>query len=78
MSDILEGIRRRQVEAAAERRDEFFATRTDIPDLEFLTPECPVCGEYTTTEDDGFLCDGCRIAWRRNGYGHEAERWEDE
>lgn len=67
----------RQREIRAERRAEFFAEETGIPDLEFLTPECSVC-EYPTSYDDGsFYCEECNITWPRSGYGHEAIRDDD-
>lgn len=66
----------RDREAREQRRNEFFVVdgRTDIPDLEFLTPDCPVCGLYTVAEDGQFICEECGIVWPGSGYGHEARR----
>lgn len=64
----------RQRELRDERRAEFFAERDDIPDLEFLTPDCSVCGRYTEFDDGWFSCPECLIAWPRSGYGHQAVR----
>ncbi len=47
-----------------------------IPDLDFWTPDCPVCDRSTDFDSDQFVCSECRIAWPRNGYGSQAERWE--
>lgn len=56
----------------------FFATRSDIPDLEFLPPDCSIC-ECPTDYDDGwFYCDVCRVHWPSTGYGHQARRDADE
>lgn len=59
---------------AEERRDEFFAERSDIPDLEFLTPDCSICGTSTDFDDGSFYCEVCCVTWKRSGYGHEAVR----
>lgn len=42
-------------------------TRQLPGDLEFLTPHCPICAEYTDAEDGGFSCYGCGIAWDKRG-----------
>lgn len=72
-----EQLRQRQEAEAKERRLDWWVDHTDIPDLEFLTPECPICGLPTTAEDGGFICDPCHVHWKGNGYGHEATKWED-
>lgn len=63
----------RQRDLRAERRAEFLAERRAIPDLEFLTPECPMCGLGTMFDDGSFGCEECEVWWPRSGYGHEAE-----
>lgn len=61
--------------AAAKRLSEaHFAETEAIPDLEFLTPDCPVCSESTEVDDGWFLCMVCEVTWPSSGYGHEAER----
>lgn len=40
-------------------------------DLEFLTPSCPICAEYTDAMDGGFSCHGCGIAWDKDGENAE-------
>ena len=40
-------------------------------DLEFLTPHCPICAEYTDPEDGGFSCYRCGIAWDKRGKNAE-------
>lgn len=74
----MESYQTRQRELRAERRAEFAAERSDVPDLEFLTPECPICGLGTTFDDGSFECEECRIVWPRSGYGHEAERHSED
>lgn len=75
---LLDESKCRSEKAAQERRDEFFAERRDIPDLEFQTPECPICGLSTDYDDGGFTCSGCEMTWPRNGYGHHAIDWSGE
>lgn len=70
---LREGRERREAEAR-ERRLDFWAERTDIPDLEFDTPKCPACRLHTECDGDGFYCDGCAVWWPMNGYGHQARR----
>jgi len=36
-------------------------------DLEFLTPQCPICAEHTEPDDLGFDCLGCGISWNKRG-----------
>ena len=62
-------VRERQARITAiadERRAEW--NRDTVPDLEFSTPDCPICG-LPTECDDGFYCDPCGAAWRINGTG---------
>ena len=40
-------------------------------DLEFLTPLCPLCTEYTNSYPDGLQCDRCGIAWDSDGTNPE-------
>lgn len=48
--------------------------RQGIPDLEFLTPDCPVCGLATEFDDGWFECSGCNIVWRlREGRAEAVE-----
>ena len=64
--------RRHQQEAAAKRRAEWREDHTDIPDLEFSPPDCPICWETTDFDDGWFTCEACDVAWPENGYGHLA------
>lgn len=41
-------------------------------DLEFLTPQCPICAEHTDPEDGGYSCYRCGVAW--DGHGENPER----
>lgn len=36
-------------------------------DLEFLTPQCPICAEYTDPVDAGFDCCECGVTWDERG-----------
>jgi hypothetical protein len=36
-------------------------------DLEFLTPQCPICAEHTDAGDRSLSCHGCGIAWDKRG-----------
>ncbi|ACU71917.1 hypothetical protein Caci_3008 [Catenulispora acidiphila DSM 44928] len=45
--------------------------RTLPGDLEFLTPHCPICGDYTDVYPDGLQCDRCGIAWDSDGTNPE-------
>lgn len=59
----------------ADRRAEFAARREPtIPALEFLTPDCSVCGLSTECDSDTFWCVECRISWSHNG--EDGERWD--
>lgn len=59
-----------------DRRKEFAAQHEpEIPPLEFLTPECSVCGRSTECDGDTFSCVECRITWGRNG--EDPERWDN-
>lgn len=40
-------------------------------DLEFLTPQCPICAEYTDAMDGGLSCYPCGIAWDSDGTNPE-------
>lgn len=71
---ILREGRERRAAEQAERRAEFFAGRSDVPDLEFRSPYCSVCGAETGYDGDSFWCEGCGIVWPKNGYGHESVR----
>lgn len=42
-------------------------TDTRIPDLEFVTPECSLCGFPTKSRDGGFTCDRCKFEWSFEG-----------
>ena len=69
---------RRQKAAAQERKEWFTANdEQNLPDLEFLTPNCPMCGLPTEFDDGSFTCQGCCTTWPPSGYGHEAFRWND-
>ena len=70
-------VDRKRIEAAEKLSEAHFAETEKIPDLEFLPPDCPVCFEATEFDDDRFVCEVCRVAWPSNGYGSQAERWED-
>lgn len=48
-----------------------------IPDLEFLTPECPICTTPTEYDDGVYTCPVCIVTWPRNGYGHQATRYAE-
>jgi hypothetical protein len=69
---------RQRRESQEQQSAEHFANPdATIPDLEFSTPDCPIC--YRATDfDDGFSCDVCKVTWPSNGYGHDATRWSDE
>lgn len=70
----MEASRRRRRD---DRRSEFAARREiAIPALEFLTPDCSVCGLRTECDGDSFWCVECRISWGRNG--EDAERWDND
>lgn len=57
------------------RRADFAAQHDpEIPVLEFLTPDCPVCGLSTECDGDSFRCVECRISWGLNG--EDGERWD--
>ena len=71
---ILDDMMRRQQEAAAERRAEWQGGPTDIPDLDFYPPDCPICYLMTDFDDGWFTCKGCDISWPDNGYGSQACR----
>ena len=63
--------------AAEEMSAEHFAQLdATIPDLEFNTPDCPICLTATDFDDGVFVCDVCCISWPRSGYGRDAERYE--
>jgi len=53
-----------------------------IPDLEFLPPDCPICGEGTDYADgELFQCERCEVFWQRDGtdgtfYGDEPDDLE--
>lgn len=40
-------------------------------DLEFLTPNCPICAEYTDAVDGGLSCFNCGVAWDGDGTNPE-------
>jgi hypothetical protein len=40
-------------------------------DLEFLTPNCPICTESTDCDGDGLSCYRCGIAWDSDGTNPE-------
>lgn len=71
----LERRRARIVEAATADARRWFAehgTET-IPDLEFDTPPCSICGEHTDYDDGTFWCDICGVRWEQSGRHGEAE-----
>lgn len=74
MSDFLQDLEQRQQESADQRRAEWFADHSDIPDLDFLTPDCSICWLATEYDDGYFTCVGCDVSWPQNGYGHQAVR----
>lgn len=57
-----------------EQRVQFFLVdaKTVIPDLEFETPLCTVCGLSTNYDNECFACEECGITWPRSGYGSQA------
>lgn len=65
---------KRRRERAVSDAEEWFAEngREAIPDLEFETPDCPVCYLPTESDPDSFLCDVCGLTWDRNGTGGES------
>jgi hypothetical protein len=80
MSDTATWMRereRRLRKAAEEMSAEHFGQPdATIPDLEFSTPDCPICLQATDFDDGVFVCDVCHIGWPRSGYGRDAERYE--
>lgn len=46
-------------------------TRQLPGDLEFQTPQCPICAEHTDAVDGGFSCYRCGIAWDKGGENPE-------
>jgi hypothetical protein len=69
---LIQDWQQRRDKAAAQRRTEWRADHTDIPDLEFRTPDCPICDLETEYEDGYFTCWPCDVSWLDNGYGHQA------
>jgi hypothetical protein len=45
-----------------------------VPELEFVPPNCPFCGDVTDTDGDGFVCIGCHVSWGTDGRDGE---WDD-
>lgn len=56
-----------------ESQEHFADPEATIPDLDFSTPDCPICG-HNTEYDEGFRCDVCDVWWPMSGYGSHAER----
>jgi hypothetical protein len=73
--EMLAKMHARERRTRDQRRAEFAAQQEpEIPDLEFLTPECSVCGLSTDSDGDSFCCVECRITWGRSG--EDPERWD--
>ena len=69
---FIDDWQKRRGAEAERRRTEWRADHTDIPDLDFAPPDCPICDRMTDYEDGYFICEGCDVAWPDNGYGSQA------
>lgn len=74
MSTIFQDYEARQQKLAESNRQEYFGHHKDIPDLEFNTPDCPICWLNTEYDDGWFTCYGCDVSWHQNGSGKDAMR----
>lgn len=38
-----------------------------LPELEFRSPDCPLCGMETNPNDGAFDCESCNLTWGSDG-----------